>query len=362
MPTQAQTDWYNNLSPQQQTDFGKMIAAQTAQPADERQLSLGGTPTQGDLVAGPQAPTGLMTGAATTQSAIDFNSTREPGDGTGNQSLVTGKTWADMNPVEQAAHQIARGQTPLNTDPAVLAQANQYLTEQYGGTDQGLFKDIQDQAVARIGYQQGTGTDAYKKALNIQQGYAPTVSGYTAEQDQWFADNEWFEQPAGFIDYTPGQQFAEGIIQNVNTNGLDQFTPEQQAAYKDSYYNEGLTAGQRQDVFASGWTKDERLETYAADPSGRAAHGNWERTFDPKDPNYDAGAAADYATLRMNDSRDNKAGVDTMDEISQWYTDMRSVSKNDPEAMGKWIQDNPTEAIRFYALNGIGGWNGAGTK
>jgi hypothetical protein len=98
---------------------------------------------------------------------------------TDNLSLITGLSWEDMNEVERAAHQIGRGGDVTSIDPEVLAAANAYLVDAYGGTSADLFTDVREQALTRIGEQQGTESDTYLDAVAELAGANPyqTVMG-----------------------------------------------------------------------------------------------------------------------------------------------------------------------------------------
>ncbi len=92
-----------------------------------------------------------------------------------------------------------------------------------------------------------------------------------------------------------------------------------------------------------------------------AGTGSWRATDHGGE--YNAQYSLDYGTQRLNDTRGTGDNKNKTNEISQWMVDTRTAARKDPEAFAGWVEANPEEAIRYYALQAQPRWNGdAGDK
>jgi hypothetical protein len=76
---------------------------------------------------------------------------------------------------------------------------------------------------------------------------------------------------------------------------------------------------------------------------------------------YDAAYSLAYASDRVNATHEADKDANTVNEMSQFMTDVNQARRRDPEAFLAWQIDpnNREDVIRYHGLNATGFWNGA---
>lgn len=120
----------------------------------------------------------------------------------------------------------------------------------------------------------------------------------------------------------------------------------------------GQEADAASGMMAPTYTPPPSQAATAYSPAGRNEQtGWWQPTV--HDGEYNATYSLDFATQRLNDTHGAGDNTQKKAELSQWFTDTNVASQRSPEEFGSWVESNPEEAIRYYALAAQPRWNGA---
>lgn len=218
----------------------------------------------------------------------------------------------------------------------------------------------------------GTKADGTKQMVSreqaLQMGYVPNDRILPQTYEEWSSGapeqietgiDQWNRLAAGWdAPMPPPQQGQQATPEQLQE--LANMSPEQLANFEKMVaYNE---ANPNNPFQAPAAPQQEYVRPVSQDPSAyqpaqRGESGHWEPTqHENQDPRY----MADYATQRLRDTRGYATDrMGSINEFSQWLTDMSAVARNSPEAFQQWIIENPEDAIRYHALMAQESWNGS---